>query len=181
MKEFLSFKLAFESFEHYICGVLNKPIIVLSDNKSVTRFFQTKILPGNLWNAVDYVLSFNFTLGHIPGKANAAADYFSRIHVNPATKMKLKVTDRKPMKNISIDVTPCIPDNSFSTLTVTELQPIPLISIEETDNEMAMTINSFTTFSEKSINVMSHENPLDDFDVSDKLKPLKIEDEQKRL
>ena len=27
---------------------------------------------------------------------------------------------------------------------------------------------------------MSHENPLDNFDVSDKLKPLKIEDEQKK-
>ena len=180
VKEFLSIKLTFESFEHYIWGASNKPVIVLSDNKSVTRFFQTKILPGNLWNTVDYVLSFSFTLGHIPGKANAAADYLSRIHVNPATKMKLKITDRIPMKNISIDVTPCIPDNSLSTLTVTELQQIPLISIEETDSEMAMTINSFTNFSEKSINVMSHENPLDNFDVSDKLKPLKIEDEQKK-
>ena len=79
-------------------------------------------------------------------KANAAADYLSRIHVNPATKMKLKITDRIPMKNISIDVTPGIQDNPLSTLTVTELLPIPLIGIEETDNEMAMTINSFTTF-----------------------------------
>ena len=42
VKEFLSIKLAFESFEHYIWGVSNKPVIVLSDNKSVTRFFPNK-------------------------------------------------------------------------------------------------------------------------------------------
>ena len=63
VKEFLSVQYAFETFEHYITllwGVSNKPIIVLTENKSVTRFFQTKRLPGKLWNAVDYVLSFNF-------------------------------------------------------------------------------------------------------------------------
>ena len=74
VKEFLSVQYAYETFEHYIWGGSNKPIIVLTGNKSVTRFFQAKRLPGKLWNAVDYVLSFNFVLGHIPGKANAAAD-----------------------------------------------------------------------------------------------------------
>ena len=62
---------------------------LLSDNKSVTQFFQTKILPGNPWIAVDYVLLFNITLGRIPVKANAASDYLLRVQVSPATKMKL--------------------------------------------------------------------------------------------
>ena len=31
-----------------------KPTIVLTDNKSVTRFFQTKAIPTTLWNALDY-------------------------------------------------------------------------------------------------------------------------------
>ena len=62
-KEFLNIQLAFETFEHYVWGVSDKPIIVLTDNKSVTRFFQTKKMPGNLWNAVDYILSFSLVLG----------------------------------------------------------------------------------------------------------------------
>ena len=84
---FLTVQYAFETYEHYIWGVSSKPIIVLTDNKSVTRFFQAKKLPGNLWNSVDYVLNFRFVLGHIPGKANAAADYLSRVHINPNTKI----------------------------------------------------------------------------------------------
>ena len=90
VKEFLSVYLAFETFEHYLWGVSNKPIVVLTDNKSVTKIFQAKFIPGNLWNAVDYILSFNFVIGHIPGKSNAAADYLSRIKLNPSTKMRLK-------------------------------------------------------------------------------------------
>ena len=74
-------------------GVPTKTVIVLTDNKSITCFFQTKKLPVNLWNAVDYVLSFRFILGHLSGKANAAADYLSRIHDNPNTKLKLKLSD----------------------------------------------------------------------------------------
>ena len=60
VKELLSAQYAFETFEHFIWRVSNKPIIVLTDNKSVTRFFQVIRLPGKFWNAVDYVLSFNF-------------------------------------------------------------------------------------------------------------------------
>ena len=102
VKEFLSVYLAFETFEHYLWGVSNKPTIVLTDNKSVTKFFQAEVIPGNLWNAVDYILSFNFVIGHIPGKANAAADYLSRINLNPATKMKLKLENQIPVKKINI-------------------------------------------------------------------------------
>ena len=89
----MSIKLALESFEHYRWGVSNKQIIVLSDNESVTQFIQTKILRGDLWNAVDNGLSNNFTLGHIPAEVNAAADLLPRFQVNPATKMKLTITD----------------------------------------------------------------------------------------
>ena len=46
------------------------PIIALTDKKIVTRVIQTIRLPGKLWKAVNYLLSFNFVLGHIPGKAN---------------------------------------------------------------------------------------------------------------
>ena len=58
-KEFPAIKMAFLEFEH-ILWEATKPTIVLTDNKSVTRFFQTKAIPPALSNACDYVLQFNF-------------------------------------------------------------------------------------------------------------------------
>ena len=65
-----------------------KPVIILTDNKAVTRFFQTKIVPPALWNACDYVNQFNFVIAHILGAQNTAAGYLSRLegqicHENP--------------------------------------------------------------------------------------------------
>ena len=39
----------------------------MTDNKLVTRFFQTKAIPPSLWNACDYVLQRNFKIAHIAG------------------------------------------------------------------------------------------------------------------
>ena len=47
-KEFLVIYYAFKEFGHIFWGT-PKPVIILTDNKSVTRFFQPKIIP--LWNA----------------------------------------------------------------------------------------------------------------------------------
>ena len=44
------------------------PVIVLTDNKSITRFFQTKIIPPTLWNVCEYVLQYNFVIAHIPNE-----------------------------------------------------------------------------------------------------------------
>ena len=67
VKEFLIVYFAFEAFEPYVWRITDKPIIVLTDNKSFTRLFQAKQLPGNLWNALDYVPAFKFQSGHMPG------------------------------------------------------------------------------------------------------------------
>ena len=66
-KEFLAIFFAFKEFGHIFWGNPT-PVIILTDNKSVTRFFQTKIIPPMLWNACDYVIQFSFTIAHIPGK-----------------------------------------------------------------------------------------------------------------
>ena len=58
-KKFLAIYMAFLEFAH-ILWETTKPTIVLTNNKSVTRFFQTKAIPPSLWNACDYVLQFNF-------------------------------------------------------------------------------------------------------------------------
>ena len=60
-KEFLAIYLEFLEFAH-ILWEATKPTIVLTDDKPVTRFFQTKAIPPSLWNACDCVLQFNFKI-----------------------------------------------------------------------------------------------------------------------
>ena len=72
-KEFLAIYFAFKEFGQIFWGA-PKPVIILTDNKTVTRFFQTKIIPPPLWNACDYVIQFNFVKAHIPGAQNTAAN-----------------------------------------------------------------------------------------------------------
>ena len=57
--ELLAIFMASLEFAH-ILWVATKPTIVLTDNKSVTRFFRTKAIPPAFWNAYDDVLQFNF-------------------------------------------------------------------------------------------------------------------------
>ena len=73
-KDFLAIYIAILESAH-ILWETPKPTIVLTDNKSVTRFFQTKAIPPSLWNACDYVLQFNFKIAHIAGSVNTAADF----------------------------------------------------------------------------------------------------------
>ena len=100
-KEFLEIFFAFKEFGHIFWGT-PKPVIILTDNKPVTQLFQTKIIPPTLWNACDYVIQFNFTIGHIPGKNNTAADYLSRIEISP--KEKLIFTIRKDFPTTPIEL-----------------------------------------------------------------------------
>ena len=57
-KEFFTVQFALDTFANFIWGCI-KPVLILTDNRSVTRFFQTKIIPPTLWNALDHVLSFD--------------------------------------------------------------------------------------------------------------------------
>ncbi len=71
VKEISRVYFAFSTFRHIVWG--NKHLIlILTDNKSLTRFFQTKHLPPSLWNHIDFILQFNFIIGHIPGRSNKA-------------------------------------------------------------------------------------------------------------
>ena len=73
------------------------------DNKSVTRFFQTKAIPPTLWNARDYVLQFNFKIAHIAGSVNTAADFLSRLELKVKEKKRFKI--RKDIHTTPIEVT----------------------------------------------------------------------------
>ena len=101
-KEFLAIYMAFLEFAH-ILWEATKPTIVLTDNKSVTRFFQTKAIPPALWNACDYVLQFNFKIAHINGSVKTAADSLSRLELRVTEKIRLKI--REDIHTTPIEVT----------------------------------------------------------------------------
>ena len=101
-KEFLAIYMAFLEFAH-ILWEATKPTIVLTDNKSVTRFFQTKAIPPALWNACDYVLQFNLKIAHIAGSVNTAADFLSRLELKVTEKIRLKI--REDIHTRPIEVT----------------------------------------------------------------------------
>ena len=100
-KEFLAICMAFLEFAHILWEAI-KPTIVLTDKKSVTRFFQTKAIPPALWNACDYVLQFNFTIAHIAGSVNTAADFLSRLQLKVAEKIRLKIREDIPITPIEV-------------------------------------------------------------------------------
>ena len=93
-KEFLAVFFAFKEFGYILWGA-PKPVIILTDYKAVTRFFQTKIVPPALWNACDYVIQFSFVIEHIPGARNTAADSLSRLEADPKDKLVMKIVHRK--------------------------------------------------------------------------------------
>ena len=94
--------MAFLDFAH-ILWEATKPMIVLTDNKSVTRFLQTKAIPPALLNACDYVLQFNFKTAHIAGSVNTAADFLSRVEPKVTEKIRLKI--REDIQTTPIEVT----------------------------------------------------------------------------
>ena len=101
-EEFLAIFMAFLEFAH-IFWEATKPTIFLTDNKSVTRFFQTKAIPPALWNACEYVLQFNLKIAHIAGSVNTAADFLSRLEPKVTEKIRLKI--REDIQTTPIEVT----------------------------------------------------------------------------
>ena len=100
-KELLAIHMVFLEFAH-ILWETSKPTIVLTDNKSVTRFLRTKAIPPSLWNACDYMLQFNFKIAHTAGSVNTAADFFSRLELKVTEKIHLKI--REEVQTTPIEV-----------------------------------------------------------------------------
>ena len=102
-KEILTLYMAFREFGH-IFWAATKPVIIMTDSKSVTRFFQTKMIPPPLWDACDFVLQINFTIAHIPVKMNTAADFLSRLEMDPNEKIILRIREDIPTKPIEVNI-----------------------------------------------------------------------------
>ena len=116
-KEILAIYMAFLEFAD-ILWETSKPTIAKTDNKSVTRFFQTKAFPPSLWNACVYLLQFNFKTAHIAGSVNTAADFLSRLELKVTEKIHLKI--REDVQTTPIEVSTSSSDiamkNSSSSL-----------------------------------------------------------------
>ena len=89
-KKFLAIDMAFLEFAQFLWET-SRPTTVWTDNKSVTRFFQTKAIAPPLWNASDYVWQFNFRTTHIAGSINTAADFLSRLEFKIMQKIHLNI------------------------------------------------------------------------------------------
>ena len=91
-KHFLANYMAFHEIAHRLCEA-TKARIVLTGNKSVTRFFQTKAIQPALWKACDYFLQYNCKIAHIRGSVNIAAHFLSRLELEVTEKKRLKVQE----------------------------------------------------------------------------------------
>ena len=65
-KEFLAVHFPFDSFGHLL-RESTEPTNVLTDDRSLTKFFQAKSFPANVWSGVGHVLNFKF----IPGRTHS--------------------------------------------------------------------------------------------------------------
>ena len=106
-KKSLTKYLTFLGFAH-ILWEATKTTIVLTDDKSVTRFSQTKAIPPALWNACNYVLQFNFKIAHIAESVNTAADFLSRLQLKVREMIRLKV--REDNQTTPLEVTTSSPN-----------------------------------------------------------------------
>ena len=93
--------MSFLEFAHILWDA-TEPTIVLTDDKSVTRFFQTKAILPALWNACDYVLQFNLKLAHIAESVNTATDFLFRFEPKVTEKIGLKI--REDIETTPIEV-----------------------------------------------------------------------------
>ena len=84
-KQLLAIYMAFKKFGHMFWGT-TKPVNIMTDSKSVTRFFHTKMIHPPLWNTCDFVQQFKLTNAHIPGKKNNAGDFLSLLEMDPHEK-----------------------------------------------------------------------------------------------
>ena len=118
-KKFQAMHLAFDEFAHILLGV-KKPTIVMTDNKALTRFFQSKRIPPKLWNHCDQALQFDLVLAHVPGLENPTADYLSRLDINPEDRIHLKLNDQIPVHYNEIDLA-AKPRNKMTIKKITTL------------------------------------------------------------
>ena len=62
------------------------------------------MIPPPSWNKRNFLLVFNFTIAHIPGKMNTAADILSRLESDAKERTILKIIEDVPAQTIEINI-----------------------------------------------------------------------------
>ena len=148
-KDFLAIYMAFLEFAH-ILWEATKPTIVLTDNESVTRFFQTKAIPPSLWDACDYVLQFNSKIAHIAGSLNTAADFLSRLELKVTERIRLN--NREDVLTTPIEVT-------TSSSDVADEEQFFFTQADGEDESEEQTLERKEQTREKATELVAHEEP----------------------
>ena len=191
-KEFLVLYCALD----YIWGS-SKQVIIFTDNKSLTQFFQSKVIPPSLWNCLDRILAFNIVITHIPGRANYAADFLSGMENDKTATKSLKLTDRIPVREIEIDTEVQNPDVELNVLLDTEINDDELngdaqnalknigLYDEYKKHQSNLSITEkqglFKLPKKLEIKSIQYPNPLDEFpDLTDNIVSLNLAEEQQK-
>ena len=191
-KEFLAVYYAFENFCHLIWGC-SKKVVVLTDNRSLVQFFQAKHIPRNLWLMVDRLMSYDFILGHIPGKANAA-DFLSRVPQKPNEAIELMIRNTIPIQQIEIEFKTNLPPETNDSAHFSKARILP--NVQDTLNSQSVVsclqkttgnnsqIEHYQVVETNRVNLqisaIGTPDPLNNFDVLECIKHLNIAEEQKK-
>ena len=62
------------------------------------------MIPRQILNACDFLIQFNFTIAHIPGKLNTAVYFLRRSEINPSEKLALKIREDVPTQPIEVKI-----------------------------------------------------------------------------
>ena len=127
-KEVLALYMGLLEFAH-ILWEKTKPAFVLTDIKSITRFFQTKAFPPLLWTASDCVWQLNVKKARTAGSLNTAVDFVSRIEFKDTKKIFLKV--QEDIQTIPVDKT----ISSWDVADAEQFFLIPADNENESDQE----------------------------------------------
>ena len=95
-KQISAIQLALDDFGPILWGT-KKPIMVITDNKTLTSFFQAENIQPSFWIFCDQMLQFKFVLADVAGVQNPAADYLSHLQSTPEYRKHSKLTDSTPV------------------------------------------------------------------------------------
>ena len=101
-KEILAMHLAFDEFWHNLQRS-KKPIIVITDNKALTRFFQSKLTLHHCENSVtkrSYLILCYLMFRLL----NPTADSLSRLIFQPEDRAQLNSIDSIPVFQVQVDI-----------------------------------------------------------------------------
>ena len=79
-------------------------VIILTDNKSFRRFFQTKIFPQTLWNACDYVILNQLRYRAYSGQKQNSSWFFTSPRNFSRRELIIKIREVIPTTPIELHV-----------------------------------------------------------------------------